>query len=259
MLTIPLVDPSRPTIAHRPRAQQHPLADHPCVGAVDEATSPAHRVRSWLFGRPCPLRAASSSLGPPGVRGGGDRASLTDAAVAGSNLDEADLANQPVDLDFVAASLLEPKSPVRHFIDPSRVAVAGQSDGGETVLAASALNGAPGQPTFQAVIAMSVCPLTSAMPRNPPLLVIQGSADPVEPLTMGERVASAAQPPAYLDTLVGGGPLEPIQAGSRWFGGIVRLTDAFWLLYLDGRGLSQTVVAAGTSEVSSTVDRLPGR
>lgn len=55
--------------------------------------------------------------------------------------DEADIVNKPRDMSFVITHLLaasdDRRSPLAGLIDPDAVAVSGQSDGGETALAAA--------------------------------------------------------------------------------------------------------------------------
>jgi predicted dienelactone hydrolase len=50
---------------------------------------------------------------------------------------ERDLVNQPADLGFVVSRLTATTGPLRGLVDRSRIALAGQSDGAETALAAA--------------------------------------------------------------------------------------------------------------------------
>ncbi len=53
--------------------------------------------------------------------------------------DESDLVNQPADMRFVISRMLAASSagsgPLAGLIDPTQIAVTGQSDGGDTALA----------------------------------------------------------------------------------------------------------------------------
>ena len=171
---------------------------------------------------------------------------LTDAAVAGSNLDEADIDNEPADLRFVTDELAAGSSPLAGKIDPTRVGIAGHSDGAETALAASLDPVPAGQPRYRAVIAMSAQPLLTAPWPNPPLLVTQGDADSINPPPLGYRTWQEARSPKYLLLLRGGGHLPPLESGSAWLPGIEAVTEAFLDTYLAGdRSPASIVTAAG--------------
>ncbi len=173
---------------------------------------------------------------------------LTDPAVAGGALDEADIDNQPADVRFVADWLVGPSSPLAARLDPARVAVAGHSDGGETVLAAALAPAPPGEPVFRAVIAMSAQPVPGDPGPYPPLLVTQGDADTVNPPALGRRLYDSAGPPRYLLVLHGGGHLPPLQAGSAWLPGIEAVTEAFLDAYAARTAPAAALAAAAAGD-----------
>lgn len=175
---------------------------------------------------------------------------LTDPDVAGPNLDEADINNQPADVRFVTDQLISPISPVVSRIDRSRVAVAGHSDGAETALAASTDPVPAGQPRYRAVIVLSGQPVPGAAARNPPALVVQGDADTINPPPLGYSTWDQAASPKYLLVLEGAGHLPPFEAGSRWLGGVESVTDAFLDAYVAGD--------ASPSSVPASTGRYPG-
>ncbi|MBV9660121.1 MAG: alpha/beta fold hydrolase [Acidimicrobiales bacterium] len=169
---------------------------------------------------------------------------LTDQAVAGSDLDENDIQNQPADVRFVTDWLVSPASPLAARIDPGRVAVAGHSDGGETALAAAVAPTPPAEPAYRALIAMSVQPLESGATHNPPVLVTQGDADTINPPTNGYQTYSLASAPKYLLVLRGGEHLPPLESGSQWLPGIEAITEAFLDAYSAGDGPSSAIASA---------------
>jgi len=100
---------------------------------------------------------------------------------------ENDIVNQPGDVSFVITQLLavssSQKGPLAHLIDPDRIALAGQSDGGDTV-AAVAANGCCADPRVKATVVLAGAELASmggpyfASPTEP-MLFVQGTADTI--------------------------------------------------------------------------------
>jgi acetyl esterase/lipase len=173
---------------------------------------------------------------------------LTDAAIAGSNLDENDINNQPADLRYVTDALVAPGSPVGAHIDPRRVAVTGHSDGAESALAASLMPVPAGEPKYVALIAMSVQPLPgSGATANPPILVTQGDADIINPPAWGLQTWQQAASPKYLLMLHGGGHLPPLQTGSAWLPGVEAVTEAFLDARVGGSASLSSVAAAAAA------------
>jgi hypothetical protein len=169
---------------------------------------------------------------------------LTDAVIAGSNLDENDINNQPADLRFVAYALVS-ALPVGAHVDPARVAVAGHSDGAESALVASPAPATAGEPRYRAVIAMSVQPRPiSGVMANPPFLVTQGDADMITPPPLGQQTWRQAAGPKYFLDIHGGGHLPPLQAGSAWLPSVKAASEAFLDAYVAGDGAASGVAAA---------------
>ena len=162
---------------------------------------------------------------------------LTDSAVAGAALDEADISQQPGDVRFVITSLLDPSASLSGRIDPGRVAVAGHSDGGETALAVGYLPG-DSDARVKAVIALSVQPLPQIGPPPPgpatPLLVAQGDRDTINPPASGQAVYDQAGPPRWLLRLEGAGHLPPFAGGTVWQPVVDKVTVDFLNRYLGG-------------------------
>jgi Chlorophyllase enzyme len=234
-VTLPLDDPSRPTVSQG--VQIRP--DRPLTTMVWVPTAPGrHPLVVFAPGYevgPTPYVGLLQAWAGEGYVVAAIEFPLTDAAVAGPNLDEGDIQNQPADVEFVTAALIAPGSPVAAEIDPQEIALAGHSDGAETVLAATFGPSPPGDPPVRAVIAMLVRPLlTSDTAANPPILVTQGDADTIDDPSLGYDAYDLAASPKYLAVLQGGGHLDPLEAGSAWFGSIVAVTSAFLRCYLEG-------------------------
>jgi hypothetical protein len=103
--------------------------------------------------------------------------------------DESDLSNQPADMAFVIGRLLSLSARPRHrltgLISASRVAVAGHSDGGDTVAAMAAASCCR-YPGLRAVIVLAGAewaplPGTWFTAPTPPMLFVQGTADTWNP------------------------------------------------------------------------------
>jgi fermentation-respiration switch protein FrsA (DUF1100 family) len=124
-------------------------------------------------------------------------------------------------------------------VDPRRIAVSGQSDGGETALAvaydsqfidrriraAAILSGAkiPGVGGFD-------FPAPS-----PPLLATQGTADTINPPAFTYAFFDIAPPPKYLLTMFGAPHLGPYTDQQPQLGVVERVSTAFFDRYLKGQ------------------------
>jgi dienelactone hydrolase len=172
--------------------------------------------------------------------------------------DESDLPNQPADMSFVITQMLAASGtgtgaaaasgtaaasetastsetgPLAGLIDARRIAVAGQSDGGDTALATAY------DPRFRdrrvdAAVILSGAEIPSegsfAFPSGgPALLATQGTADTVNTPAETEAFFAAAQRPKYLLRLLGAGHLPPYSYEQPQLGIVERVTTAF----LDG-------------------------
>lgn len=156
--------------------------------------------------------------------------------------DEADLVNQPADMRYVISRLLSasaaPSGPLSGLIDPSAIAVAGHSDGGETALAA-AYDTRYRDPRVDAALILSGAELPGpgfTFPaRSPPLLVTQGTADGTHPASFSIAFFELAPRPRYLLTLLGAGHLTPYTAQQPQLAVVQRVTVAFLDRYLKRR------------------------
>jgi pimeloyl-ACP methyl ester carboxylesterase len=163
---------------------------------------------------------------------------------------QSDLVNEPRDVSFVISRLLRlsarPTGVLAGKIDPSRIAVAGHSDGGVAALAV-AYDRRFRDPRIGAAIVLSGARLGGMGPfprQGPPLLAIQGTADPInEPATTASYFR-AARRPKFLVWLLGASHRPPYTAQEPQLGIVERATTAFLGHYLKGRPLGAFVQAA---------------
>jgi predicted dienelactone hydrolase len=174
-------------------------------------------------------------------------------------LDEEDLINQPGDISFVITRLLEASrgpGPLTGRIDPARIGVAGHSDGGITtlgagynsccrdarisadVVGAADLHDFPGGTYFSAA--------------GPPLLVIQGDQDTLNPPEFSQQVFDDAHSPKYLLWLINAQHLEPYTSDQPHLQVVEQATTAFFDTYLKARpdGPARLRAAASSSLAS---------
>lgn len=156
---------------------------------------------------------------------------------------EADIVNQPRDMSFVITSLLamnrRSSSVLGGEIDATRIAVAGQSDGGITALAV-AYDKRYRDLRVTAAVVMSGARLPGMGPfprRGPPLLATQGTADPLNAPATTAAYFGLANRPKFLLWLVGASHLPPYTNQQPQLGIVERATIAFLDHYLKGRPL----------------------
>jgi predicted dienelactone hydrolase len=238
--TVSLVDPSRPTVSRGVRISSTraltTVVWAPAIGAHWPLVvfGPGYRVgpdtytdllRSWA--------TAGFVVAAPEFP-------LADPAVAGAALDEGDLNNEPADINFVIASLVATDSPVAAAIDPGRVAVTGHSDGAEAALAVAQ----EGNPNIKAAIIMAGQPVLPHQAPNPPILVIQGDQDTINPPVRSLEVYQQAAHPRFLLTLLGAPHLAPFSGASRWVSVVDAVTLDFLHHYLSGVTSDDSPMAA---------------
>lgn len=164
--------------------------------------------------------------------------------------DEKDLSNQPGDMSFVISRLLaasaSPRGPLQGLIDPARVAVAGHSDGAETAFAVAYEQRFRDRRVRAAVILSGAELPPAAVARGgttPPLLAVQGTADPINPPSASYSLFGAVARPKYLLRLLGAGHLPPYTTAMRQLRVVERVTIAFLDRYLGDGSLDQLVAA----------------
>jgi dienelactone hydrolase len=179
---------------------------------------------------------------------------------------ESDLVNQPRDMRFVISRMLAasaaPRSRLSGLIDPHRIAVAGQSDGGETALAV-AYNRFFLDRRVRAAVILSGAKLAGSTgftfpPPSPPLLAVQGTADTTNLPRFTRAFYDEAPRPKYLLQLLGASHLNPYTVQQPQLGIVERVTIAFLRRYVNGvHSAFSRIVASGNVRGVSTIDAAP--
>ena len=181
-------------------------------------------------------------------------------APAGPN--ESDLVNQPADMRFVITRLLaldsRPGGVLEGRIDPRRIAIAGHSDGAETALAVAYDNRYRDARVRAAVILSGAeMPAMGSFHRNgPPLLAMQGTADPINAPDNTLSYYRLAMRPKFLVLLIGASHLPPYASEEPQLGIVERVTIAFLDHYLK-RGSVRAFMLAGRNPGLSTLEADP--
>jgi len=156
---------------------------------------------------------------------------------------ESDLPNQPEDMRFVIGALLSlsarPGGPLSGLIDPHEIAVAGQSDGGDTALAV-AYDPPYRDPRVRAAVILSgaeipMLPAFTIAPGGPPLLATQGTDDTINPPSATDAFFDTAPAPKFLLELIGASHLPPYSTDTAQLSVVQRVTTAFLEGYLEHR------------------------
>ncbi len=259
-VTLKLVDPTR-KIGTAPRSFQT-IVRYPKVVAGGQAPGPFPLV---VFGHGFAVSPQPYSL----LLDAWTRAGYVVAApvfpLENSNApggpNENDLVNQPADMSLVISSLISDSSGdgrLAGIVDQRRIAVTGQSDGGDTALAA-AYDPHQRDPRIGAAMILSGAedPFAHqfAMPRSgPPLLAVQGTADTINPPNLTADFYDQAAPPKFLLRLIGAGHLPPYTEAGPELTAVERTTIAFLDAMLKLQpGAFRRLLAAGSSGDDSTL------
>jgi dienelactone hydrolase len=159
--------------------------------------------------------------------------------------DERDIVNQPGDMSFVVSRLTASTSPLHGLVDPTRIALAGQSDGAETAFAAS-YDGRYIDRRIDAAVILSGAAFTgfTGPARSPPLLAVQGTSDPINSPSSTAAYYQLMHRPKFLLWLLGATHLPPYTTRDRWAAVVDQATTAFLDHYLRGAPL-RPLLASG--------------
>jgi predicted dienelactone hydrolase len=170
---------------------------------------------------------------------------------------EADLPNQPADMSLVITRLLrldrQKVGPLHGRIDPRLIAVAGQSDGGVTALGVAYDSRYRDRRIRAAVILSGAEPSGMAtFPKHgPPLLAMQGTADPINNAANTEAYYRLASRPKFLVLLLGASHLPPYTTEQPQLNIVERVTIAFLDHYLKAAPLRDLIVAGDRPALAS--------
>jgi dienelactone hydrolase len=269
LLTVKLVDSSR--LVQLPGGRSEPRAlltyvRYPAVGApgaADRPGAPAARRDGpfplVIFGHgfavtPGIYERLLQALARAGYVVAAPLFPLENAHAPGGP-NESDLINQPADMSFVISQLLAQSrtasGPLSGLIDPKRIAVSGQSDGGDTALAV-AYNPSYRDPRVGAAVILAGAELPGSGAHafshgEPALLAIQGTADTVNPPSLTREFFAPAQRPKYLVTLLGAEHLPPYTDQQPQLSIVERVSIAFLDAYLKRRSSALGRLASGVS------------
>jgi fermentation-respiration switch protein FrsA (DUF1100 family) len=151
-----------------------------------------------------------------------------------------DIVNQPADMRLLISRMLAASAaragPFSHLIAPRQIAVGGHSNGASTARAI-AYEPSNRDRRVSAVVLLSGAGLSGAerfRRGEPALMVVQGTADPVNPPASSYRFFAAAGPPKFLLRLVGAGHETPYTFQQPQLGIVERVTIPFFDRYLRG-------------------------
>lgn len=186
------------------------------------------------------------------------------------NPDEADLVNQPADMTYVIRQLRHmsgmPGGELAGMISPTKVAVAGHSDGGDTVAALAAMSCCR-YPDLRATVVLAGAEWPAFAGHwfsasTAPMLFVQGTADAINPPAASLQLYQADKEGArYYLQLAGAGHLMPYEGSGPPEPIVAHVTVAFLDHFLAGDGVAVGAMlhSGDIAGVSELVDggRLP--
>jgi fermentation-respiration switch protein FrsA (DUF1100 family) len=179
---------------------------------------------------------------------------------------ESDLPNQPADMRLVISRVLAAASassgPLSGLVAQGKIAVAGQSDGGDTALAV-AYDPPLRDPRIRAAVILSGAEIPGIgafqiVDGGPPLLATQGTADTINPPSDTSAFYDSAGVPKYLLALLGASHLPPYTSQQPQLAVVERVTIAFLDHYLKQlHGSLHRLLTAGSVPGIATLNSHP--
>ncbi|HZU80283.1 MAG TPA: hypothetical protein VE991_10250, partial [Acidimicrobiales bacterium] len=186
----------------------------------------------------------------------------------GPGLDRSDIVHHPAELSAAVSQVLaeaaQPGTVMSGLVNPTAIAAAGQSDGGDVTLAAAA-NSCCRDTRLKAALILSgaeydVFGGSYYSTGSPPLLVTQGSADSAAqgnaPICSVQLYNGAPAPKYYLD-LIGAGHLPPYTQPDVWEPVVRAVTVDFLDAYLKGSSGAAAMAGDGTAAGVASLTTAP--
>lgn len=265
--TLQVVDPTRPTVAngrtlsssrHLPTLVRYPAqAAGAAAGSEVAGASPAGSWPLVVFAHGYNVTPATYShlLHTWAAAGFVVAAPAFPLETAGGPLDENDLSNEPRDISVVISAVLSNATLAGH-VQSAHIAVTGHSDGAEAALGATFVSG---DGRIGPVISMAAQGVDGMPRRDPrhPLLVVQGTADTINPPSRSDGVYAAAGPPRFYLHLLGAGHLPPVADNTPWRPIVEQEGIDFLRRYLGGAVTVPMMAADGNKSGLSTLTADP--
>lgn len=175
-------------------------------------------------------------------------------------VDESDILNHPADLRFVISSLLssaqQPGSVLAGLVDASSIGIAGHSDGADVTLVV-AHGSCCADARLKAAVVMSGSEEVAfggnyAAGPAVPLLVVQGSADTINPPACGAQLYDSANSPKWYLDLLGAGHLPPLADAGTDQQVVARVVTDFFDGELKGQAAGLAAIAADGDVAGAT-------
>ena len=175
-------------------------------------------------------------------------------------VDESDILRHPADLRFVISSLLslaqQPGSVLAGLVDASAIGIVGHSDGADVTLAV-AHGSCCADGRVKAAAVMSGAEEVAfggnyAAGLTVPLLVVQGSADTINPPVCGAQLYDAATSPKWYLDLLGAGHLPPLADAGTDQQVVARVVTDFFDGELKGQAAGLAAIAVDGDVAGAT-------
>jgi dienelactone hydrolase len=273
---VTLVDPSRPGPARGstpatpqrrlPVTVRYPVAGAAGAGEATDAAAAPGAFPLVVFAHGFDVSADTYATLEHGLAAAGFVVAAPDFPLSSSAFPgpavETDIVNQALDVSFVITSFgsgLGLPAVLAGHVAPTKAGVVGQSDGGITVAEAAA-NSCCADTRIGAVAVLSGEEGNDGgtwfATAGPPLLVMQGTDDDINPPALSQRLYDAATSPKLYVSILGAGHLEPYTTGPQE-GAVATVVVDFLLEALDGASGGTVTAAANVPGVLALTQSAP--